>query len=148
MIRITDQDNIHQYDEYGNPITTWDDKKCAWIVNPEYEDEDIDWWGEDNDFPQGVTLKEYEEQHPNWASMPDIEVTWTWSEENYKKQFPDWHRFPLPSFPTSCTRSWGYIDMSEEEAIERLGHYCNFNKHADNVEITYNGKIIHNNKLS
>ena len=47
MIRIICQDGIHQYDNKGNAITTWDNKKCSWIVNPEYENEKIDWWGKE-----------------------------------------------------------------------------------------------------
>jgi hypothetical protein len=56
MIKIKYQDDIHQYDEDDRPITTWDNKKGFWIINSEYENEDIDWWGEDNDFPKGVKL--------------------------------------------------------------------------------------------
>ena len=29
MIRIICQDGIHQYDNKGNVITTWDNKKCS-----------------------------------------------------------------------------------------------------------------------
>ena len=144
MIRITSQDAFYQYDNYGNAITTWDDKKCAWIVNSKYEDEDIDWWGKNNDFPRGMTLKEFEELNPDWKTYPDIFVTWTWDEESYKKQFGEWNKYPLPTFPTTCTRDWGYLDYTEQEAIEHLGRYCDFDKFATNIKITYNGKIIFN----
>lgn len=147
MIRITWQGGFHQYDKYGNEITTWDEKKCAWIVNPEYENEDIDWWGEDNDFPAGCTLAEYEKDHPNWRDIPDIEVRWTWDEEGWKKQFPDWRKYSIPFFPNTCYRSWGYIEYSEQEAIERLGRYCNFNQFA-NTKVIYNGRVIFNGKLN
>lgn len=146
MIRIVSQDGEHQYDTYGNAITTWDSKKCSWIVEPEYENDKIDWWGDDNDFPAGYTLAEYEEMFPNWREMPDIEVTWTWDEEGYKKQFPDWRKYHIPSFPNTCYRSWGHIEFSEQEAIERLGKYCNFNKFS-NTKVIYNGKEIFNGKL-
>ena len=147
MIHIKSQDSLHQYDEFDNPITTWDDKKCAWIVEPEYEEEEIAWWGEDNDFPRGLTLKEFEEENPGWDKIPDISVTWTWSEDGYKKQFMDWYNYPLPVFPVICTRDWGYIDYSEEEAIEFLGKYCKWNIYSDKVEIKYNNKLIFSGKL-
>lgn len=147
MIRIISQDGCHQYDEDYNEITTWDDKKCAWIVNPEYENEEIDWWGEDNDFPAGYTLAEYERNYPDWNSRPDIDVIWTWDEDGYKKAFPDWRRHPIPSFPETYCRSWGYLDISEEEAINRLGRHCRFNQYAISTKVTYNGKIIYDGKL-
>ena len=63
MIHITSQDGMHQYDECGNAITTWNDKCCNWIVNDEYVDaynnDEIDWWGRDNDFPRGCSMEYY-----------------------------------------------------------------------------------------
>jgi hypothetical protein len=76
MIKIVRQDGEHQYDELNRTITTWDHKKCAWIVNPEFDNDEIDWYGEDSDFPAGCTLKEYLLQYPNWDKMPNIKVTW------------------------------------------------------------------------
>ena len=76
MIYITSQDAYHQYDDNGNAITTWDTKKCAWIVEKEYENEKINWWGRDNDFPAGYTLSEYIQAFPNWNERPDITVKW------------------------------------------------------------------------
>lgn len=59
MIQIKYQDAFHQYDSEYNPITTWDNEKCEWIVNAEYEDvyynNEIDWSGNNNNFPRGIT---------------------------------------------------------------------------------------------
>ena len=145
MIRIICQDGIHQYDNKGNAITTWDNKKCSWIVNPEYENEKIDWWGKDNDSPRGYTLEEFERNNPSWDKMPNIEVIWTWDPEGYKKAFDD--DPPKNNNSISCNRYWGYLGYSEDEAIERLGRYYDFHKYAMNTRVIYNEKVIFNGKL-
>ena len=35
MIKIKSTDAYHQYDKEGRAITTWDHKKCSWIINSE-----------------------------------------------------------------------------------------------------------------
>lgn len=153
MIRIVSQSAIHQYDENGRAITTWDSKKCSWIVNEEFENEDIDWWGEDNDFPAGTTLKEFLRNNPNWDKIPDISVTWTWeTKEDMMKclgrptsiQEIEW--YAKEKFPNSTTRSWGYIDAPKETAVESFGKYCGFNKFS-NTKVSYNGEVIFEGKL-
>lgn len=154
-IKITSQDGLHQYDEGGNAITTWDAKKCAWIVNQEFEEAEIDWWGEDNDFPGGYTLKEYLESNPNWDKNPDISVTWFWNtKETCIEVFgrphtfgEAWDYWDKKQYPYQASRSWGYLDYTPTEAIQQLGRYCSFNRRADRVVVTYNGKVIYDGKL-
>lgn len=171
MIRIVSQSAIHQYDENERAITTWDSKKCSWIVNEEFEDEDIDWWGEDNDFPVGETLKEYLSRNPTWDIKPNITVTWTINDkDNYYKVFNEYpqrktesfksfgHLFqacdmkhayeydPDFKFPYSFSREWGYLEYNKEEAIMYLGRYCSFNK-ASSTRIVYNNEVIFEGKL-
>ena len=59
-IFIKYQDAQGQYDEDYNQITEWNDKYCSWVVLPEYEEAynkgEIDWWGDNNDFPSGETM--------------------------------------------------------------------------------------------
>jgi len=149
MIRIKSQDGIHQYDSGGRAITTWDSKKCAWIVNPEFENEDIDWWGDDNDFPGGYTLSEFIENNPDWDKKPDISVTWTWNtKESYKRFGGHPSSFGAESdyydkltYPFSVTREWGYLDYDENEAL-KLASYCDFDKKSDSVKVVYNGKVL------
>jgi hypothetical protein len=152
-IKITQQGASHQYDSDGNAITDWNAKKCAWIVRAEYENDSIVWWGDDNDFPSGYTLEEYEETHPDWNKHPDIEVTWTFeSIEIMKKAYgaprtkkeADW--YASIKFPYSYMRNWGYIDYTEDEAIERLGKFCDHHKHSI-TRVSYNGEIIFEGKL-
>lgn len=150
MIKIRSQDRCHQYDESDNIITTWDKKKCSWIINPEYENSEIDWWGEDNDFPQGIALADFIKDNPNWNKLPDIIVIWTWNtKEGMMKALKDndssWYN--KQRFPYSESRSWGYLEYTKEEAIEQLGKYCDFYKHADNTKIIYNQETIFNGKL-
>ena len=149
-------DGVHQYDSKGRAITTWDKKKCSWIVNPEFEDDNIDWYGEHSDFPAGYTLKEYKENFPDWDKKPDIVVTWTWKDKaSAIAAFGQPHTFGESSdywdkkeFPMTATREWGYIDEPEETTVERFGKYCNWHIHASNVRVLYNGKEIFNGKLS
>jgi hypothetical protein len=150
MIAIKYQTADGQYDENDQQITQWDDKKCAWIVLPAYENEQIDWWGADNDFPGGYTLADYIKVHPNWDKMPDIRVTWYWNtKENYIKQFGLPHTFgegpnyyDNMTFPKSLSRQWGDIDCPKEEAVKRFSNYCHWNEHADRVVVEYNGEVI------
>ena len=149
MIHITSQDGRHQYDEDGRAITTWDGKKCNWIVNEEFENESIDWWGDDNDFPGAYTLKEFLAQNPDWDKNPDIIATWTWdTKESYQRFGGHPSSFGAKSdyydtltYPFSVPRQWGYLDYTEEEA-KRLASYCDFDKKSDRVTVTYNGKVI------
>ena len=155
MIKIKSQDARHQYDEEGYAITTWDAKKCTWIVEPEFENERIDWYGKDSDFPSGCTLKEFEAENPNWDKVPDIIVTWTWNtKENMQKGFgrpnsvqeSQW--YDNTQFPYSGNRSWGYINVPKETTVERFGKFCDFHKYADNVRVLYNGEEIFNGVLN
>lgn len=145
MIKITQQSATNQYDDDGRAITTWDAKKGAWIVNPEFENEEINWWGYDNDFPAGQTLAEFEAANPNWAILPDIIVTWTWGVVGYVQAFKE--KPTIEKTVYTGQRSWGNLDYTKEEAIERLGKYCDFNKYADNTQVEYNGETIFNGKL-
>lgn len=134
--KIVKQDTFHQYDEDGNAITTWDNIKCVWIVEPKFEKDIIDW----DLFQKGITLEKFKEQNPNWDKKPVIVVEWTYNEESFKKAFPG------HPFSKTIVRDWNYINYSKEEAILRLGKYAGFYKYADNVRITYDGKEIFNEK--
>ena len=155
MIKIKSQSATNQYDEEENSITTWDYKKCSWIVNAEYDDEEINWWGENNDFPAGTTLERFIQDNPNWDKKPDVVVTWIWNTaESYEKAFGSPSSFgqsadyyQKQSYPMSCTRSWGYLDYGEKEAVDRLGKYCGFHEKADKTIVRYNHKIIFEGKL-
>lgn len=155
MIKIKSTDALYQYDEDGRAITTWDAKKCSWIINAEFENEEIDWWGKDNDFPRASKLANFIEQNPNWDKIPDIQVTWTWNTENtcitafgspssFGARYDYWRKM---KYPYTHSSHWGYIEYTEEEAIESLGKYCDFHKHADNTRVLYNNKEIFNGKL-
>jgi len=143
MIRITSQSATNQYDENGKEITTWDDKKCAWIVNKEFEREEIDWWGNNNDFPAGQTLAQFVANNPDWDKMPDIQVIWIWTKEEYWKAF----KSNIDTAVISAKRTWGYLDYTEEQAIQELGRYADFHKFAGTVQVQYNNKLIFNGKL-
>ena len=160
MIRIKSQDAIHQYDEEGRAITTWDSKKCSWIVNPEYENEQIDWWGDDNDFPAGETNAEFTKRNPKWDNNAVISVTWFWNtKEKCIRTFGQPSSFlpkgdphirdywDIQTYPYTSTKQWEYLAYTEEEAIEHLGKYCGFNKTADKTIVRYNDKIIFEGKL-
>jgi len=148
MIHIKSADAIHQYDEQGRAITTWDDKKCAWIVNPEFENQEIDWWGNDNDFPAGKTLKDFISSNPTWDKKPDITVKWTWKTKHdmiaclgAPTSIPEREWYDKTIFPFSDSRSWGHLEYNKEEAIMYLGKYCGFNKNSTTV-VTYNNEVI------
>jgi hypothetical protein len=149
MIRIASQGGTNQYDESGRAITTWDAKKCSWIVNEEFENEEIDWWGEDNDFARGCTLSEFIENNPNWDKNPDIVVTWMWNTKESYQRFGgspasfggERDYYDKLTYPFSVTRSWGYLDYSEDEAI-KLASYCDFDKLSDSVKVVYNGETL------
>lgn len=154
MIQIKSQDGSHQYDENGRAITTWDAKKCTWLVNKEFENQEIDWWGHDNDFPRGETLDHFLENNPNWDKKPDIVVTWYWNtKEQYEKMGghpssfgQSYDYYEKLSYPQTCTRDWGYIDCPKEEVVKRFANYADFHKHADRVVVKYNGETLFDGK--
>ena len=144
-IRIEHQDSVHHYDADYHPITTWNDKYCEWIINEEYEDDKIDWQTDENgitEFPRGVTMAYAKESQPNADNYPVIQVTWIWDEEGYVKQFGQ-----MPEGNLTYSKTWEYLDYSEEKAIERLGKYCDFNKHAIRTVVKYNNDLIFDGKL-
>ena len=155
MIQIVLQDSTHQYDSEGNAITTWDAKKCCWIVNAEFENEQINWYGKDSDFPAGCTLAEYINNNPGWDKFPDIDVTWYWNDKaTCIRAFGLPHTFGQSSdywdkqqYPYTAHRNWGYIDEPENTTIERFGKHCNFHKYADRTVVNYNGKVLFDGKL-
>ena len=155
MIRIKSQSGTNQYDDSGRAITEWHGKKGAWIVLPEFEKENIDWYGTDSDFPGGYTLKEYEDQHPNWEKLPDISVAWYWNDkETCIKAFGLPHTFGEKSnfwdkqlYPYHGIRSWGDIDAKKEDVVKRFGTYCSFHLHADRVIVKYNSEVLLDGKL-
>ena len=123
-IFIKYQDAQGQYDEDYNQITEWNDKYCSWVVLPKYEDAynngEIDWWGDDNDFPSGETMAELQAQYPDADTWPVIGVTWFWDEEGYIREF---HEKP------------------------KAGRYCKFNETAYKVIVRYNSETIFDGKL-
>lgn len=140
--KIERQDAVHQYDADGNAITTWDDKLCAWIINPEYENDVIDWCADSNgitEFPIGCTRSAYLADFPDAENYPDISVTWYWDKSGFMREF---HKEPSSEDELSCTRSWGYLDYTEQQAIDIVGHYCDFNMYAYRTVVQYNGKVI------
>jgi len=146
MIRIAWQDAEHQYDELGREITTWNEKYCGWVINPEYERKKIDWQEDENgitEFPRGMTRKEFEDLCPGADGYPDISVEWKWDEDGYQQAF---HEHPMQEI-TTCYRSWGYLNYSPEEAIECLGRYCNFHIYAFEVIVKYNDEVIYSGEL-
>ena len=150
MIQIVHQDGEHQYDANGNAITTWNEKYCGWVINSEYENETIDWQDDANgisEFPRGATEAYYKELYPNADNYPDIIVTWYWDLDGYVKAFHEHPGRADKTFTFNCTRSWGYLDYSKEEAISWLGHYCDFNKYAHKTKIVYNHETIFEGKL-
>ena len=149
-IRITSQDGVHQYDGDGNAITTWNKKKCNWIVNKEFENSQIDWCGEDNDFPGGYTESEYERNYPNWRRVPDIKVAWYWNtKESYKNAFghpstfgQSAYYYDKLSYPIVCVREWGDIDEPKETVIGRFKDYAGFYQKCDRVIVYYNDEVL------
>ena len=144
-IRIEHQDGTHQYDKDYNPITTWNPKYCEWIINKEYENDEIDWQEDENgitEFPRGVTMAYAKESQPNADNYPVIQATWIWDEAGYMKQFGQ-----MPEGNLAYSKTWEYLDYSEDVAIESLGRYCGFNKHASRTVIKYNDKVIFDDKL-
>lgn len=141
MIHITWQDADGQYDDEGRMIAEWNEKLCSWIVCKEFEEAyykgEIDWWGEDNDFPGACTEKEYLEMFPGAYDYPDIMVSWTWDDEGYYKEFQEHTKEDV-----THSNSWRHLNYTKEEAINRTGKYCKFNKYAKNVKVYYNGEKI------
>ena len=147
MIRIISQDALHQYDSEGRAITTWDAKKCAWIVNHEFEGTEIDWYGRDSDFPAGCTLKQWEQENPDHANNPHLQVTWyyntiqalviTFGEKAY------WEK-NAKVFPYVVTRQWDYMSKKDYpdflSAANGLCSYAGFHKGADKVVFQYNNE--------
>lgn len=155
MIRIASQSGSHQYDQDGRAITEWNEKACSWIVLPEFENEKIDWYGQDSDFPAGTTRKQLNIDSPGWETNPVIAVTWYWNDKgtaikafgqpNTFGERPDYWK--KQQYPYTCRRSWEYLNYKPDEAIKSLGTYCNFNRYADRTVVIYNGEIIHDGKL-
>ena len=147
-IFITYQDGQGQYDQNYNQITEWNSKYCSWVVLPEYEEAynngEIDWWGEDNDFPAGETMKELQEQYPDADSWPYIHVQWFWTTEGYIKTF---HERPKYEHQLRYGNCWEYLNYTKEEAIEKTGRYCDFHKNAYRTVVEYNGEVIFDGKL-
>jgi len=154
-IRIKSQDGSHQYDGEGRAITTWDHKKCAWIVNEEFENEKIDWWGNDNDFPGGCTLEQFEANTPDWDKKPDISVSWYWNDKatclrafgsphTFGADFDYWEK---QRYPYQHHKNWGYLDYKEDEVVEALGKFADHHRHASRVIVKYNGKVLHDGPL-
>jgi hypothetical protein len=154
-IRITSQDAFHQYDGNGRAITTWDAKKCAWIVEPKFEGENIDWYGKDSDFPAGCTLKGFEANNPDWDKKPDISVSWYWNDKaTCLRAFGSPHTFGADFdywdkqiYPYQHHKNWGYLDYKEEEVVEALGKFADHHRNASRVVVTYNGKVLHDGPL-
>jgi len=147
MIQIKRQDAYHQYDEEGRAITTWDAKKCVWIVNEEFENDQIDWWGNDNDFPGGYRLKDFIEANPDWEKIPDITATWYWADkDDLTLAFHDRTWALDQKYPYSHSKSWGYIECTKEAAVDRFATHCDWNRHASRVVITYNGEVLFDGK--
>lgn len=166
IITIVKQDSQHQYDIEGRTITTWNDKYCSWIINPEFESCLISWQDDENgisEFPRGCTMAEYLKDNPDADNKPDIKVTWFYkNREDYLKTIgynreDEWKRFlektkhadPTLGRENNLTieRSWGYLSYSPEEAINRLGRYAGFNKLASKVKVVYNNKVIFDKEL-
>jgi hypothetical protein len=151
MIRIKSQDALHQYDGIGRAITTWDGDRCAWIVNKEFEDAEIDWYGANSDFPGGMTLKEYDELYPDFANNPNITITWKYESINaLVKTFGDrryWEQ-NVKTFPYLITRNWNYFsrkDVPTFEAVLTHGSngfhgYAGFDKGADGIFVQYDNE--------
>lgn len=152
MIHIASQDSMHQYDENGNAITTWNDKCCNWIVNEEYEkafnNDEIDWWGNDNDFPRGCTMEYQIKNFGDPDKLPDITLIMEWeTESDYRKMGPgfDYSKY---NYPVTVTRNWGYINCTEEEAIERFvtnpdSYYNKIAIGSTDCILKYNEKVIY-----
>lgn len=144
MINIAYQDGKGQYDESGNQITHWDEKRCSWIVNKpyikDYKNGNINWYGEDNDFARGTTKEEYQNDYPGANNFPDITLRVEFSQEGFKKGFPGENSSNYPN-GYSYHRYWGYLDYSFEES-KRLVNYLPCNIHADKITLTWsiNGK--------
>ena len=136
-IRIEYQDGFHQYDEDFNPITTWNPKYCEWIINEEYENDEIDWQKDENgitEFPRGVTMAYAKESQPNADNYPVIDVFWIWDKET-------------PQGNLAYNKHWDYLDYSKEKAVEQLVKYCDFNKYAVRTVVKYNNEVIFDGKL-
>ena len=157
--RISNQDGTHQYDYDGNVITTWDERRCCWIVNPEFEKDEIDWYGDDSDFPSGCTIEEFKRNNPDFDNNPEVVVIWYWNDkETCIKAFGEPHTFQHKSaynpryweemkYPFVHTKTITWMDIPESEAVETLGKYADFNKFASRVVVKYNGKILHDGVL-
>lgn len=142
MIQINYQTATGQYDRNGNQITRWDAKRCSWIVlskyKREYDNNEIDWWGGDNDFPAGETIEQYHKRYPHQctANLPDISVQYIFNIEDFKKAFPgeDYQKYP---HGYSYCRHWQHLDYKFEEAVEKLKYYIDVGKLASEITITW-----------
>lgn len=155
MIIIKHQDSKHQYDCEGNQITTWNEKCCEWIVNDkyleDYEQNNIDWWGRSNDFPRGISMKEFIKNYGDPNKIPDICLISFWDND------VNWRKFTRdPLYPwkpdidgvVKIIKNWGYLNYTKEEAISKIitnkdSYYNNVCKFSSGCELMYNGEIIY-----
>ena len=140
MIKIVRQDAVHQYDELGRIITTWNSRYCGWVISKEFENDSIDWQDDENgisEFPRGGTEDYFRKLYPDADKYPIIYVRWEWDEDGYIKTFKNKSIESL-----SYSRTWEYLNYSKEEAIERLGRYCHFNEYAKRTLVEYNWMTI------
>lgn len=135
MIKIKSQDATSQYDEFGNVITRWDGYRCCWIVNEQYENDKIDWYGNDNDFPTGCTLEEFNKMNPNYESNPSIWLTVYFDEESYKRAFGTLRGY-FDRF--SYHRSWNNLDYDFEYTMKRIPQYLKSNCFATHIGVGWN----------
>lgn len=144
MIKISYTTARGQYDKEGNEICYWDKKRCSWIVHKayltEYENNQIDWWGNDNDFPMGTTKQRYDSMFKGNNNYPDIYLRVEFTQEEFKKGFPreDHRKYPNGY---SYTRHWEHINYTFEEA-KKIIDYLTCNKFAHHITVTWlkNGK--------
>lgn len=149
-INITRQSANHQYDEDGRAITTWDDKKCEWIIEPEFENCHINWYGKDNDFPRGISLREYETLYPDHKSNPEIDITWRYDNiEGLVSTFGDrryWEE-NVKTYPYFVHKNWDYYSKKQYPSLNSIiknpifYKYCDFHKGADSIEVKYNDEV-------
>lgn len=149
MINIAYQTATGQYDSNGRQITHWDEKRCSWIVNKpfiqDYKNNQINWWGNDNDFPVGTTKEIHDKHNPGCSNYPDISLYCVFDQEGFKKGFPreDYNKYPNGY---SYSKSWGHLNYFFEDAL-RLKNYLPCNKYADKIVITWKRNSGKNKKL-
>lgn len=141
MIKITSQSSSGQYDEEGNQITEWNPKLCEWVVLPkykaDYDNNNIDWWGKDNDFPAGATIEYFNTEYPNWESRPVISICMYFNPEGCKKAFPDENQSKYKN-GFNYGRTWEYLDYSFKDALN-VKSYLQADKFAEQIRIVWEG---------